>query len=136
LKIQAEELAAARRESRLKAQEWTRDIRMESDEEKERKPKKARRIKVEGASGDEGELQQPKKKRRGKLKKNGESGGDEGALFTDEEGGEEKPAKKVWFSVYALGSHSLILLLQRPTKKRVVRDEDEGEQLAAPRKKQ
>lgn len=96
LRLQAEKLAVARRESRLQAQEWTRDIKMESDDEKERKPKKPRKVKTEGVSGDEGEQQPPKKKRRGKLKKNAESGDDkDGALFTDEEGIDEKPAKKV-----------------------------------------
>jgi RNA polymerase-associated protein CTR9 len=94
LRKQAEELAEARRESRAQALEWSRDIKNESDEEKERKTKKVRRVKVEGGSGDE--VEQPKKKRRGKLRKNAtESGDDKEALFTDDEGGDEKPAKKV-----------------------------------------
>jgi len=65
------------------------DIKLESDEERERRPKKIRRVKVEGGSGTKLSQQQPKKKRRGKLKKNAqESGDDKDALFTDDEGGE------------------------------------------------
>jgi len=119
LRRQAEELSEARRESRAQALEWSRDIKNESEEEKERKPKKTRKVKVEGGSGDE--VEQPRKKRRGKLKKNAqESGDDKEALFTDDEGGgDDKPTKK------------------RTSKKRVVRDDDEADQTAAvPRKKQ
>lgn len=72
--------------------EWTREVRMESDEEKEKKPKKARKPRSEVPSGDEGE---PRKKRRGKLRKAGsEQGDEEGAIFTDEDEA-ERPAKKV-----------------------------------------
>ena len=69
--------------------EWTREVRMDSDEEK--KPKKPRRPKIEGGSGDEGE---PKKKRRGKLKKNGTelADGEDQAMFSEEEEA-EKPKK-------------------------------------------
>lgn len=70
---------------------------MDSDEEKEKKPKKQRRVKTEAGSGNEGESEPPKKKRRGKLKKlGGDSGSEREGLFTDEEGGgDSKPAKKV-----------------------------------------
>jgi hypothetical protein len=72
--------------------EWTREVRMESDEEKEKRPKKARKPRSEAPSGDEGE---PRKKRRGKLKRSSDDQGDEdGAIFTDEEDA-ERPAKKV-----------------------------------------
>ena len=70
---------------------------MDSDEEKEKKPKKQRRVKTEVGSGNEGESEPPKKKRRGKLKRlGGDSGSEREGLFTDEEGGtDSKPAKKV-----------------------------------------
>ncbi|KAL0956914.1 hypothetical protein HGRIS_003018 [Hohenbuehelia grisea] len=122
LKKVAEKLAEERRIARERAQEWTREVKMESDEERERKEraKKVRKVKTEGAgSGDEGE---PKKKRRGgKLKRAQEpqelqEGDEADAVFSDEDDG-EKPAKK------------------RPSKKRVVRDDDE-ETAAGPRKKQ
>lgn len=72
--------------------EWTREVRMESDEEKEKKPKKTRKPRSEAPSGDEGE---PRKKRRGKLRKAASDQGDEeGAIFTDEDD-LERPAKKV-----------------------------------------
>lgn len=72
--------------------EWTREVRMESDEEKEKKPKKARKPRSEAPSGDEGE---PRKKRRGKLKRApSEQGDEDGAIFTDEDD-VERPAKKV-----------------------------------------
>lgn len=65
---------------------------MESDEEKEKRPKKARKPRSEAPSGDEGE---PRKKRRGKLKRSSDDQGDEdGAIFTDEDDA-ERPAKKV-----------------------------------------
>ncbi|KAI0948961.1 hypothetical protein AcW1_008691 [Taiwanofungus camphoratus] len=119
LRVQAEKLAEERRRAREQALEWTRDIKIESDEERERKAKKAsRRVKTEGGSGDE--AGEPKKKRRGKLKKtNGAvDGEDVAALFSGDEEG-EKPARK------------------RSTKKRVVRDDDDDEEaLGNPRKKQ
>lgn len=66
---------------------------MDSDEEKEKKPKKARKPRSEVPSGDEGE---PRKKRRGKLRKTSPEQGDEdGAIFTDEEE-VERLAKKVF----------------------------------------
>ncbi len=72
--------------------EWTREVRMESDEEREKKPKKTRKPRSEAPSGDEGE---PRKKRRGKLKKAAsDQGADEGEIFTDEED-LELPTKKV-----------------------------------------
>ncbi|KAM6502121.1 RNA polymerase II-associated protein [Amanita muscaria] len=111
LKKAGEKLAEERRLAREQAMEWTREVRMDSDEEK--KSKKPRRPKAEG-SGDEGE---PKKRRKGKLKKNGTemADGEDQAMFSEEEE-VEKPKK-------------------RGGKKRVVRDEDEEEN-ANPRKKQ
>lgn len=65
---------------------------MDSDEEKEKRPKKARKPRSEVPSGDEGE---PRKKRRGKLKRSSDDQGDEdGAVFTDEDDA-ERPTKKV-----------------------------------------
>lgn len=97
LKRQADELAEERRKAREQALEWTRDIKLESDEERERKAaKKAnRRVKTEGGSGDEGLAAEPRKKRRtGKLKRPVGEEGEDGALFSGDEDG-EKPAKKV-----------------------------------------
>lgn len=120
---EAEALAAERRKARETAQEWSKDIKVDSDDEKEKKPKKQRRVKTEAGSGGEGESEPPKKKRRSKLKRmGGDSGSEREGLFTDdEEGGgtDSKPAKK------------------RASKKRVIRDDDDGEQASAPaRKKQ
>lgn len=91
LKLAAEKLAEDRRLAREQAMEWTREVKMESDEERERKPKKPRKPKVEGGSGDEGE---PKKKRRGKLRKNGAdvAEGEDQAMFSEDEE-VEKPKK-------------------------------------------
>ncbi|KAJ7467095.1 RNA polymerase II-associated protein [Mycena latifolia] len=113
LRKEAEKLAEQRKLAREQALEWTREVRMESDEEKERKPKKARKQKADG-SGDEAE---PKKKRRGKLKRGGdqEEGAEEPAIFSDDED-VERPKKRV-------------------TKKRVIRDDDD-EEVVGPRKKQ
>ncbi|KAJ7167486.1 RNA polymerase II-associated protein [Mycena filopes] len=119
LRKEAEKLAEERKIAREQAQEWTKGAHMESDEEKERKPKKARKQKAEG-SGDEAE---PKKKRRGKLKRGGGdheeaavAAGEEPAAVFSEEDEVERPKKRV-------------------TKKRVIRDDDE-EEVAGPRKKQ
>ncbi|TFY58741.1 hypothetical protein EVJ58_g6226 [Rhodofomes roseus] len=78
LRREAEELAEERRKAREQALEWSRDIKMESDEERERKAaKKANR----------------RKRRTGKLKKSsGVEEGEEEALFSGDE--DEKPAKK------------------------------------------
>ena len=85
-------MAEERRIAREQAMEWTREVRMDSDEEKEKKSKKTRKPKSDVPSGDESE---PRKKRRGKLRKPSPGPGDEeGAIFTEEEGG-ERPAKKV-----------------------------------------
>jgi RNA polymerase-associated protein CTR9 len=89
LRLEAEKLGEERRLAREQAMEWTREVKMESDEERERKTKKARKPKNEVGSGDEAE---PKKKRRGKLKK--EQGDEEQAVFSEEEE-VEKPTKKV-----------------------------------------
>lgn len=102
LRVQAEKLAEERRIAREQALEWTREVQMESDEERERKSKRAnRKVKVEAESGDElgaGVMtpSEPKKKRKGKLKRSGEQGGEENheQLFSDDDV-ESKPAKKV-----------------------------------------
>lgn len=90
LRAEAEKLAEERRIAREQAMEWTREVKMESDEERERKSKKVKRPKGEVVSGDEAE---PKKKRRGKLKK---AASDEEHSGEEEEA--EKPAKKVFIS--------------------------------------
>ncbi|KAJ7263166.1 hypothetical protein B0H12DRAFT_1231011 [Mycena haematopus] len=69
LRKDAEKLAEERRVASEQALEWMREVRMDSDDEKERKPKKPCKHKTDGpGSGDEAE---PKKKRRGKLKRMG-----------------------------------------------------------------
>ncbi|KAG0696963.1 hypothetical protein DFH29DRAFT_178165 [Suillus ampliporus] len=118
LRRQAEKLAEERRKAREQAQEWTREVQMESDEERERKSKRAaKKVKVEGESGDE--VAEPKKKKRGggKLKKAIDQDGDNEQLFSDDEV-DSKPAKK------------------RVPKKRVIRDDDDQEAVGGPRKKQ
>ncbi|KAF7305788.1 RNA polymerase II-associated protein [Mycena chlorophos] len=60
-----EKLAEERKVAREQALEWATSMHMDSDDEKERRPRKARRPKAEG-SGDEGAgAAEPKKKRRG-----------------------------------------------------------------------
>lgn len=134
LRKEAEKLAEERRLAREQALEWTREVRMESDEEKERRPKKARKQKADG-SGDEGAAAEPKKKRRGKLKRGGdqEDGGEDPAVFSDEE--EAERPKKVCRFLLELVRRGL-LSFQRVTKKRVIRDDDDAEEVAGPRKKQ
>ncbi|OBZ70980.1 Tetratricopeptide repeat protein 1 [Grifola frondosa] len=120
LRKEAEKLAEERRIAREQALEWTRDIKNESDEERERKAKKAssRRARVEGGSGDEaGEPKTRKKRGGGKLKKVADTGDGDEALFSGEDEA-DKPAKK------------------RTTKKRVVRDDDDDDEAGAPRRKQ
>ncbi|KAF8229067.1 RNA polymerase II-associated protein [Tricholoma matsutake] len=113
LRQEAEKLAEERRLAREQVMEWTKDAKLESDDERERRPKKARKQKHDG-SGDEAE---PKKKRRGKLKKTAEQeDGEDQAVFSDDDEN-DKPAKK------------------RAVKKRVVRDDDDDDN-AGPRKKQ
>ena len=74
LRKQAEELAEQRRIAREQAVEWTREIQMESDEERERKAKKAgKKSRADEGSGDEGA--ETKKKRRNKSKKGSDHGG-------------------------------------------------------------
>ena len=129
LRTEAEKLAEDRRIARERAMEWTREVQMESDEERERKLKKAKKPKGEVMSGDEAE---PKKKRRGKLKKATSDQGDE---EHSEEEEAEKPAKKVLNHLIGfLPDLGILTPLQRPAKKRVVRDDDEED--AGPRKKQ
>ncbi|THH14902.1 hypothetical protein EW146_g5490 [Bondarzewia mesenterica] len=119
----AEELAQQRRIAISQAQEWTREVKAESDDERERKAAKkaSKKVKSEAASGDEGAANgEPKRKRVRKGKKASgaveESDADDDALFTGDEA--DKPAKK-------------------RTKKRVIRDDDEEEHaVSAPRKKQ
>ncbi|KAJ4488867.1 RNA polymerase II-associated protein [Lentinula edodes] len=119
LRKEAEKLAQERRLAREQALEWTREARMnESDEEKEKRPKKVKKAKGDGTgSGDEGDA--PKKKRRGKIRKaNGEpteEGEEPAAVFSDEDE-VERPTKK-------------------RTKKRVVRDDDEEELQTGPQRK-
>ncbi|KIJ12938.1 hypothetical protein PAXINDRAFT_14301 [Paxillus involutus ATCC 200175] len=121
LRIQAEKLAVERRIAREQALEWTREVQLESDEERERKSKRApKKVKTEAESGDEGGVAtpaEPKKKRKGKLKKANDQGDENEQLFSDEDM-DSKPAKK------------------RGAKKRVVRDDDDQEAAGGPRKKQ
>ncbi|KAI9571564.1 hypothetical protein HD554DRAFT_2320692 [Boletus coccyginus] len=122
LRIQAEKLAEERRIAREQALEWTREVQMESDEERERKSKRSgKKVKVEVESGDEGIAtpSESKKRRKGKLKRSGDQGGEDNneQLFSDDEM-ESKPAKK------------------RGAKKRVVRDEEDQDATGGPRKKQ
>ncbi|EIN11558.1 TPR-like protein [Punctularia strigosozonata HHB-11173 SS5] len=95
LEVAAKRLAEERRLAREQALEWSREVKMESDEEKEKKAKRAiRRVKTEGgASGDETE---PKKKRRTKTRKGGaaEDGEEEEALFSGEEDDSKPPRKR------------------------------------------
>lgn len=98
LRAEAERLAEERRIAREQAMEWTREVgRMDSDEEKEKRPKKAKKPKAEAVSGDEGEQRKEKKPKRGKLKRDKVSGDqqDDAGVFTDEEEMADKPAKKV-----------------------------------------
>lgn len=81
---------------------WTREVRAESDEERERKPKKASRKKAEAnGSGDEGAANgEPAKKKRkgGKLRRNGDvEGGDDDNenVFSGGEDESKPAAKKV-----------------------------------------
>jgi len=90
--VEAEKVAEERRLAREQALEWTRDVHMDSDDEPEKKPKRAKKMKAEITSGDEGE---PKKKRKGKLKKSAVEQGDEEQVMFTEEDEAEKPAKKV-----------------------------------------
>ncbi|PPQ73427.1 hypothetical protein CVT24_008133 [Panaeolus cyanescens] len=116
IRIEAERIAEERRIAREQAMEWTREVRMESDEERERKAtKKTRKPKADVGSGDE--VVETKKKRRGKLKKASSEQGDEDQAMFSEEEEVEKPKKRL-------------------TKKRVVRDEDDEEAAGPSRKKQ
>ncbi|OJA11248.1 hypothetical protein AZE42_09541 [Rhizopogon vesiculosus] len=118
LRRQAGKLAEERRKAREQALEWTRDAQMESDEERERKSKRAaKKVKVEGESGDEGAEAKKKKRGGGKLKKAIDQDGDNEQLFSDEDV-DSKPAKK------------------RVPKKRVIRDDDDQDNVGGPRKKQ
>ncbi|CAA7261853.1 unnamed protein product [Cyclocybe aegerita] len=146
LRIEAEKLAEERRVAREQAMEWTREVRMDSDEERERKPKKAKKPKADVVSGDEGEA--PKKKRRGKLKKatasSDQEDGDQ-AMFSEEDA--EPPKKKRKGKLQKTssdqGDEDQAMFSEediekpakkRVTKKRVVRDDDDED--TNPRKKQ
>ncbi|THU95501.1 RNA polymerase II-associated protein [Dendrothele bispora CBS 962.96] len=116
LRKEAEKLAEQRKIAREQALEWTREARMDSDDEKEKKPKKSRKPKVEVVSGDEAEA--PKRKRKGKIRKAGgdQGEGEEPGIFSDDEE-TEKPARK------------------RPKKKVVKDEEDEGVEATGPQRK-
>ncbi|KAI5118232.1 hypothetical protein M0805_008868 [Coniferiporia weirii] len=125
---QARILAEERRRAREEALQWSTALGADSDEEKEKRPRKGakKQQRTEAVSGDEAPTPsgEAKKKRKGKLKKEkdatggeGEGSGEEVALFSGEEA-EDRPKK-------------------RTQKKRVVRDDDDEETAAsAPRKKQ
>lgn len=124
-KQESERLGEERRKAREEAQKWTQDMKVESDDEKERrgprKPKKSR-TKEEDISGDELTVngnEPVKKKRKTKLKRgDGQDVG--GDLFSDDEAGDRQVKKRV-------------------SKKRVVRDEDDevpADENGPPRKKQ
>ncbi|EMD33781.1 hypothetical protein CERSUDRAFT_117863 [Gelatoporia subvermispora B] len=129
LRVQAEKLAEERRRAREEALAWTRDMRVESDEERERRTRKASSRKsrggAEGSADEQDGEREPRRKRRGKLKRGEEREGEEEALFSNDEedagagggAGVGKPTKK-------------------RAKKRAVADEDEGEPSAPPRKRQ
>lgn len=96
LRQQAEKLAEQRRLAREQALEWTINAKGESDEEKEKKVRRAAKkdkAKADGGSGDE--AGEPKKRRRGKAKKSGDDDhAEDQALFSDHEDG-DRPTKKV-----------------------------------------
>lgn len=105
LRRDAEKLAEERRIAREQAQEWTREVRMDSDDEKEKKVRRPRKPKGEaaaGGSGDEAAGAEPKRRRR-KLRKghagdaaDGEAPADaEDAAMLSEEEDVERPTKKV-----------------------------------------
>lgn len=94
--------------------EWTKDAKLESDDERERRPKKPRKLKHDG-SGDEAE---PKKKRRGKLKKAAEQEDGEDQVVFSEDDDTEKPAKKV--SSQALDLYLLDLIIYDSVRLRSV----------------
>lgn len=98
--MEDEKLIEERRIAREKAMEWSRDIKMESDEEREKRSKKQRKPKADVGSGDEAGSAEPKKKRRGKLKKaTPEQDDGEEALFSGEDDA-EAPVKKVSFFIF------------------------------------
>ena len=109
-RIEAEKLEEERRLAREQALEWTREVRMDSDDEQERekRPKRPKKAKADVASGDEAE---PKKKKRGKIKKSGVEQGEEDQAMFSEEDDAGKPTKKVsdprrflLFFVYSLSA--------------------------------
>jgi len=91
-RVDAEKLAEERRLAREQALEWTREVRMDSDDdqEREKRPKRSKKAKADG-SGDE----EQKKKKRGKIKKSGNEQGDEDQAMLSDEDDAEKLTKKV-----------------------------------------
>jgi RNA polymerase-associated protein CTR9 len=106
-RIEAEKLAEDRRLAREQALEWTREVRMDSDDEQEKRPKRAKKAKADVTSGDEGE---PKKKKRGKIKKSGNEQGEEDQAMFSEEDDAEKPTKKVGEPEVAVSCLVLLIL--------------------------
>lgn len=93
LRKEAERLAEERRLAREQALEWTANIKEDSDDEREKRPRKSvkkDKVKAEGGSGDE--AGEPKKRRRNKPKK--EEDGEDVTLFSDQED-IDKSSKKV-----------------------------------------
>lgn len=103
-----EELSERRRQEISQAQEWTRASALnvvDSDDEKDqRRTKKSSKPRPKPETPQNGSADERETKRRrrgGKLKKNGDTGDEDGAaLFSGDEEGENKPAaKKVRFIV-------------------------------------
>ena len=92
LRRQAQILAEERRKAREEANAWTQAAMLESDEEKEKRPRRGKKQRSENVS-DEETPAEPKRKKKGK-KREGENDAEEEALFSGEEG-EERLAKKV-----------------------------------------
>jgi hypothetical protein len=83
-------LAEERRLARVQALEWSREVKMESGEKRERKSKNMRKVKAKNGRGTK--LVSRRRKKCRKLRKEG--GGDVNqALFSNGEG--ERPSKKV-----------------------------------------
>lgn len=100
LRKEAGRLAEERRLAREQALEWTANIKEDSDDEREKRPRKTTKkdkVKTEGGSGDE--ASEPKKKRRTKAKK--EEDGEDAALFSDQED-VDKNVKKVRILILSL----------------------------------
>jgi RNA polymerase-associated protein CTR9 len=133
-RVDAEKLAEERRLAREQALEWTREVRMDSDDEQEREKRPNDRRRQRQMSPAATKVN-PRKRREGKIKKSGNEQGEEDQAMFSEEDDAEKPTKKV-----RNPSRDLYLVFlsffQRQSKKRVVRDDDDEEAVAHPRKKQ